>query len=92
MSNSMFVCLLAIGAALIAAWVHARFPKLAPEHLGKTLLHTGVAFCLLNFTPGMVESPKVALVMVILLVLPGLVYALLCSIWMLRHVQTAMGI
>ena len=36
------VCLrLAVGSALLALWVHARFPKLAPEHVGKTLLPHG---------------------------------------------------
>jgi hypothetical protein len=92
MSSSMFVFSLAVGAAFLAVWVHARFPNLAPEHVGKTLLHTGVALALLRFTPGLVESPTMAIAMLLLLVLPGLVYALLCSIWMLRHVQTAMGV
>jgi hypothetical protein len=92
MSNSAFVFVLSIGAALIALWVHARFPKLAPEMVGKTLLHTFVASALLGLMPGAVESPFMALVTIVLLVLPALTYALLCSIWMLRHVQTAMGV
>ena len=92
MSNSAFVFVLSIGSALIAAWVHTRFPKLAPERVGKTFLHTGIAFALLNMMPGMVESPVLALITIVLLVVPALTYALLCSIWMLRHVQTAMGV
>ena len=92
MSSSAFVVILSIGSALLALWIHVRFPKLAPEHVGKTLLHTGLAFALLRLTPGMVESPVVAVVAIALLVIPGLSYALLCSIWMLRHVQTAMGV
>jgi hypothetical protein len=51
-----------------------------------------IAFALLRLTPGMVESPVIALITIVLLVVPGLSYALLCSIWMLRHVQTAMGV
>ncbi len=92
MSNSAFVFVLAVGSALLALWVHARFPKLAPEHVGKTLLHTGVAFALLRLMPGGVESPAIAFVTIVLLVVPALSYALLCSIWMLRHVQSAMGV
>ncbi len=93
MSSSAFVFILSVGCGLLALWVHARFPKLAPEHVGKTLLHTGLAFALLRLSPGMVESPvdgrsSRSLVLVV----PALSYALLCSIWMLRHVQTAMGV
>ena len=92
MSSNAFVCLLSVGSALLALWIHVRFPKIAPEHVGKTLLHTGIAFALLRLVPGMVESPVVALITIIVLVVPALSYALLCSIWMLRHVQTAMGV
>jgi hypothetical protein len=92
MSNSMFVLALAVGAALLAAWIHARFPALAPERLGRTMLHTGVAFALLRLLPGVGESPLTAFAAILLFVLPALVYALLCAIWMLKHVQTAMGV
>jgi hypothetical protein len=92
MSSSAFVFVLSIGSALIALWVHVRFPKLAPENVGKTLLHTGLAFALLRLSPGMVESPLMALITIVVLVVPALSYALLCSIWMLKHVQTAMGV
>jgi len=33
-----------------------------------------------------------AIITILVLVVPALSYALLCSIWMLRHVQTAMGV
>ncbi len=92
MSNSAFVFVLSVGSALLALWVHARFPKLAPEHVGKTLLHTGVAFALLRLMPGTAESPVIGLLTIVVLVVPALSYALLCSIWMLRHVQTALGV
>ena len=65
MSSSAFVFVLSIGSALIALWVHVRFPKLAPEHVGKTLLHTGLAFALLRLSPGMVESPLMALITIV---------------------------
>ena len=92
MSSSAFVFVLSVGCALLALWVHVRFPKLAPEHVGKTLLHTGLAFALLRLSPGMVESPVMAIITIVMLIVPALSYALLCSIWMLKHVQTAMGV
>ena len=81
MSNNAFVFMLSVGSALIALWVHARFPKLAPEMVGKTLLHTMVASALLGLMPGAVESPVLAVITILLLVVPALTYALLCSIW-----------
>jgi hypothetical protein len=92
MSNSAFVFVLSISSALIALWVYARFPNLAPEMVGKTLLHTMVASAFLGLLPGAVESPVLAFLTIVLLVVPALSYALLCSIWMLKHVQTAMGV
>ena len=82
-----------VGSALLALWIHVRFPKLAPEQVGRTMLHTGIAFALLRLVPGMVRvagdrsdhDRSCSCV-------PALSYALLCSIWMLRHVQTAMGV
>lgn len=67
-------------------------PQACTRAVGKTLLHTGVAFALLRLMPGGVESPVIAFVSIVLLVVPALSYALLCSIWMLRHVQSAMGV
>ena len=92
MSNGVFVLALAAGAGLLAVWIHARFPGLAPERVGKTLLHTGVAFVLLKLTPGLGDSPVAMFAGVFLFVLPALVYALLCSIWMLKLAQTALGL
>ena len=92
MSKELFVLALAAGAGLLAVWIYARFPGLAPERMGKTLLHTGVAFVLLKLTPGLGESAATMFAGIFLFVLPVLVYALLCSIWMLKHAQTALGV
>ena len=91
MSIHAFVIVLSVGSALLALWIHVRFPKLAPEHVGKTLLHTAVAYALLHLSPGMVESPVLAVVTIVVLFVPALSYGLLCSIWMLRHVQSTIG-
>ena len=92
MSNGMFVLVLAAGSGLLAVWIHARFPGLAPERVGKTLLHAGAAFVLLKLIPGLGDSTPALFVGTFLFVLPALVYALVCSIWLLKLTQTALGV
>lgn len=91
MSNEMFILALAAGAGLLAVWTHARFPGLAPERMGKTLLHAVVAFMLLRLIPGLSDSSLAMFPGVFLFLLPALVYGLLCSIWVLKLAQTALG-
>jgi hypothetical protein len=91
MSNGTFVLVLAAGAGLLALWLHVRFPSLAPERLGRTILHAGTAFALLKMTSLFGESTA-AFTVVFVFVLPTLVYALLCTIWVLQHAQTALGL
>jgi hypothetical protein len=91
-SNQVFVLALAAGAGMLALWIHVRFPKLSPERMGKTLLHTGFAFVLLQLTPGLGDTAVSMFMGVFLFILPALVYALLCTIWMLRLCQTALGL
>lgn len=92
MPNEMFMAGLAAGAGLLAVWIHARFPGLAPERIVKTLLHTGIAFVFLKLMPGLGESVPAMFAGVFLLIVPALVYALLCSIWTLKLLQTALGV
>jgi hypothetical protein len=91
MSKELFVFALAIGAGLLAMWVYVRFPGLAPARIVKTLFHTGAAFALLMLTPGLVGPTPAGFALVFLFVLPTLVYALLCTLWVLKHAQTALG-
>lgn len=91
MSNAAFVVALAAGSALLALWVHVRFPTLAPERLGRTIVHAAAAFALLHVSAGLGGSLTV-LVAVLLFVLPALTYALLCTIWILQQAQTALGL
>jgi hypothetical protein len=92
MSNGTFVMALTVGAALLALWTHVRFPSLAPERLTRTIAHVVAAFALLLTLPGLGHSPTTVLAGVFLLVLPALAYALLCTIWMLKHFQAALGL
>ncbi len=92
MSNGTFVLVLTAGAGLLALWLHVRFPSLAPERLGRTILHAAAAFALLKTTSMFGESTAVStFVFVFVFVLPALVYALLCTIWVLQQAQTALG-
>ena len=92
MSKEMFVLALAVGAGLLAMWVHVRFPGLAPARMVKTLFHTGAAFVLLMLTPSLAGATPSGFALVFLFVLPALVYALLCTLWMLKHAQSALGV
>lgn len=92
MSNSTFVLALAAGAGLLAVWLHVRFPALAPERLGRTILHAASAFALLKLTALLDGGSTSAFVTVTVFVLPALVYALLCAIWVLKLAQTALGL
>ena len=91
MSNDTFVLVLTAGAGLLAMWTHARFPGLAPERLGRTIMHAATAFVLLKLTSTFGES-STTFAVIFLFVLPALVYALLCTIWVLRQAQTALGL
>lgn len=91
MSNGMFVLVLTVGAALLAVWIQARFPSLAPERLGRTMLHAGVAFVVLKVIVHLGGSTLTTLGAIFLVLLPALVYSLLCMLWMVRHFQTALG-
>ena len=91
MSNSTFVLALAAGAGLLAIWLHVRFPSLAPERLGRAVVHAATAFALLKITSLTGTGSATALATVLLFVLPALVYALLCTLWVLQHAQAALG-
>lgn len=92
MSNSTFVLVLAVGAALLAVWTHARFPGLAPARLGRTVLHTACAVLVLHLLPLALDSALDVRVSTLGVVLPALVYAMLAAIWMLRLAQTTLGL
>ena len=91
MSNGTFVLILAAGAGLLALWLHVRFPSLAPERLGRAILHAATAFALLK-TTSMVGESTATFTLLFVFVLPALVYALLCTIWVLQQAQTALGL
>lgn len=92
MSNGTFVLVLAVGAALLAIWTHARFPGLAPARLGRTVLHTALAVLVLQLLPFALDSGIDLRISILGAVLPALTYAMLAAIWMLRLAQTTLGL
>lgn len=91
MPKDLFVVAVAVGAALIAAWTYARFPSWAPERLGRTMIHVVIAFMILTLTPTFADSPAAAFATIFLLLLPALVYAFVCTLWLLKFAQQALG-
>jgi hypothetical protein len=90
MSVQLFVAALAVGAAVLALWLHVRFPQLAPACALRTIAHLALAGTVLFFfVPDGDGSAPAAFSAAFLIVLPGLVYAFLASIWMLRVLQAA---
>jgi len=92
MSFATFLLFLAAGAALLAAWLLARFPDVAPAHLRLALLHFGISLALVWAAPNAVQPLAAggllpALIAVFVLVLPPLVYACLAAAWILRLVH-----
>ncbi|HWN20977.1 MAG TPA: hypothetical protein VNP93_03315 [Gaiellaceae bacterium] len=90
MSNGTFALVLTAGAALLALWVDARLPKLAPASMRRVFLHVGTAMLALHLIPG-VTSTTMLYVVLFGVALPALVYSFLTAIWFIRLAQSALG-
>jgi hypothetical protein len=86
-SKELFAAALAVGAGLLAIWIHTRFPDLGPEKPARLLLHLVLAMVLLNAIPGTGGSTIAAYAVVFGFVLPALVYTFLATIWLLLVAQ-----
>ena len=94
MSKEMFVLALAVGAGLLAMWVHVRFPGLAPARMVKTLFQTpGSCIRAADADPrAWLARRRPDSPLVFMFVLPALVYALLCTLWVLKHASDSTGV
>jgi hypothetical protein len=88
-----FVLLLAVGAAVIAVWIDARFPRLAPQQLRLALAHVIAACVMANLvvasgvlSKGNGSATGVA-AMLLAIALPMLVYEFLAGVWTIKVVQ-----
>ena len=85
------------GAGTLALWVDTRFPGIRPPDMRGALIHLGVAFVLSRIVSGLVGDMLVSsglpggrLCASIGIVLPGLAYACLAVLWLVRSIQGAL--
>ena len=93
MALGLVITAIGVGSAVIALWVHVRFPKLAPEEYRYVVLHLmGAHVVARSVVPtGMSLVASRPLVAVFGVALPGLVYLFLSWIWLIRLAQQSLG-
>jgi hypothetical protein len=91
MGTSAFALLLTIGAAFLAIWLDQRLGDRRPDSPWLRVVHAFVAFVVLQLATagfayvvhlGMPRGQRVTALF--LLYLPGLIYAFLASLWLMR--------
>jgi hypothetical protein len=94
MGKETFLLLFLLGAAVLAAWVALRLPRLAPRsfrwawvHLGASLVVGAVLGPVLHAVPGLPSKLSV-LAALFGVALPAITYMLLAGMWL---VQLAVG-
>jgi len=75
---------------LLALWIDARFPKLAPTSMRRVFLHVGAAMLTLHLIPGASSHTMIYLAL-FGVALPALAYSFLTAVWFIRLAQTALG-
>ncbi len=90
MSNGTFALVLTAGAALLALWIDARLPRLAPVSMRRVFLHVGAAMLTLRLIPN-ADSSAMVYFALFGVALPALVYSFLAAIWFIRLAQAALG-
>jgi hypothetical protein len=93
-SLGAFIIVLTLGAAALALWTVVRFPNLGPETLFGALLQVGIALAAGAFLvpAGMnsalaFEPPTGPMLAIFAVVLPGLSYLFLTTLWAMRVLQ-----
>jgi hypothetical protein len=90
-----FAVLLVVASAVLAFWLAARFPALAPKTLGYAVLHVLGGFAAIRAIPGLSDpvtafSTELAHFLVPFgIALPLLTYAFLAGLWVLRLIHRA---
>ena len=91
MGGVAFGVVLAVGAALLALWIDIRWERRRPESPMRRLCHSFAAYVLLRLVSvamvhlGGAGTPlEQRLAVVLLLFAPGLIYAFLAGLWVLR--------
>jgi hypothetical protein len=91
MSSGVFGIVLVCCAALLALWLNARKPGLAPEGMRALIVHAVIALALTQLIPGGESSVFFGFVVLFASALPVLVYAFLVAIWVIRFAQGALA-
>ena len=92
MTTESFLICLAVGSALIAFWLVARFPDRGPGDFVRAILHVLLAIVIGAFAPGFVAALATkghagAFLAIFVIVFPVLVYTFLATAWMLKLVH-----
>jgi len=92
MNAQTLVIFFALGAAVLALWADARFPKLAPARAFAVLAHLAIAVVLSRLMVVALErisdgDDATVLAGIFGLALPSLVYLLLAGVWMIKLAQ-----
>jgi len=98
-STPTFLTALAVGAGLIALWLHFRYPGLAPERIRTILFHIGASIliaaivvpALSEIAEAQLSTRTAALTTIFLIGLPALTYQLLAAVWVMSMAQSAMA-
>jgi hypothetical protein len=94
-SVSMFMCAELVGAAALALWVVARYPRLGPKSLRSAIVLVIAAFTVLRLSTlsqaSLVGMPHGAYVLLFGSVLPSFFVAFLATAWLMRILAGAFG-
>jgi hypothetical protein len=76
-----------VGAALLALWIDARHPKLAPESFSRRMIAAGCAFVLLEAMPIFQGSSSALYATLFAIMLPVMIASFLTAAWLLRALR-----
>ncbi|HZT91128.1 MAG TPA: hypothetical protein VFA05_03725 [Gaiellaceae bacterium] len=95
LSVGTFLCLELVGAAALAFWVVARFPRLGPTSLRAAVAVSAAATLLMRLVPlaarTVAHVPNGGYVALLGCVLPATVATFLAAAWLLRQLANASG-
>jgi undecaprenyl pyrophosphate phosphatase UppP len=87
--TSPFLGMFMVGAALLALWIDARFPNLAPASFPTRFIAAVVAAFLLHISPLSHASTGAAYASLFGAMLPAFVGAFLTAAWLMRALRDA---
>ena len=98
MSPAALVVAISVGSALVALWVFARYPRLAPARLGLRIVHLLNALAVAQFVAPAVMTFVIhgssalgpSLLALFFVFLPSQLYAYLSGIWVLALLRNGL--